>query len=157
MAKPPSDAKVLEYDETRRFCRAVVIVLKAIADHTGEQAVFPLEVADDLWREGKQSFSNASRAMTMLCRDFLEMTQDYEGEALAAWDQMLTEQSSPTLSVMRARHWNLVPKMLKRGRIRNDEEYYLAKSVLDASQLAEEDRRSLAGLLGAYEFGEQRR
>jgi hypothetical protein len=105
---------------------------------------------EDDWREKKLPFSQSHSAVLMMCRDLLEATQDYAGEELALYDQALASQGAPTLSAMRVRHWKLVPKILKRGRIKNDDEYYLVRSVLDSSTLASEDHAALMSLLHRY-------
>lgn len=153
MAKPPSDDKVREYDETRRFCRVVLYIQRKVAEHSGEVGAHLLpEDLPDFWREKKVPFGQALKSVLMLCRDLLEATQDYQGEELAVWDGALASQRAPTLSTMRVKHWKLVPKIVKRGRIRNEEEYYLVKSVVDSSALSDDEQAKLVELLDQYGF-----
>lgn len=87
----------------------------------------------------------------MACRDVLEMTQDYDRSALELWDQLLSSQDAPTLSEMRARHWKLVAKILKRGRIKDEDEFYLVKESVDRMDIKESGRAQMVPLLDAFE------
>jgi hypothetical protein len=151
MSKAPPEAKVREYDETLRFCKVMVAILNAVEKHSGRQPVFPSDFVQDSWRSGKQPFGAASRSWVMFCRDLLEMTQDHGGEVLRAWDQDLSEYKAVTLSAMRARHWKLIPKILKRARIRNEDEFYLVKSHLDSPEISADEQAALVALVDAYQ------
>ena len=151
MARPPSDDKIREYDETRRFCRVVLYFQRKAAEHAGEAGAHLLpDDLPDFWRDEKMPFGQARHAVLMLCRDLLEATQNYQREQLAVWDGALASQRAPTLSMMRIKHWKLVPKIVKRGRIRNEEEYYLVKSVVDSSALSNDEQGKLVELLDRY-------
>ena len=152
MSKPPSESKLREYDETLRFCQVIMSVERTLAERRGEStAAAVFAEVPDFWRVGTMSFSASLRAVTTMCRDLLEGTADYNGDALAAWNSWLAEQRAPTMTAMRARHWKVAAKVVKRGRIRNDDEYYLVRGIVDLPDTIEEDQRRLLGLLEEYE------
>ena len=81
------------------------------------------------------------------------------GDQVGALDRRLAGKGLPSLTEMRSRVWRTIPKILKRGRIRNDEEYYLLKEkVIDMADttLDEESRKFADHLLFEYEFGPKR-
>jgi hypothetical protein len=67
----------------------------------------------------------------MAVGDFLEMTRDLTPEQVSAADAALAAAGAPSLSTVRVRVWRKVPKILARGRIRNEVEYYLVKERLN--------------------------
>jgi len=156
MPKPPSESKVREYDETLRFCQVIMSVERTLAERKGEpSAAAVFADVPDFWRVQSMPFSASLRAVTTMCRDLLEGTADYNGDALAAWNDLLAEQRAPTMTAMRARHWNVAAKVVKRGRIRDDDEYYLVRNIVDLPDTTEDDQRKLLGLLGAYEVSKR--
>ena len=89
------------------------------------------------------------KGIRMAVADVLEMSRDFTREQLTAADAALAAEGAPLLSTMRARIWRKVPRILARGKIRNEVEYYLVIERLndvgpDALQGAE---RELAGEL----------
>ena len=94
------------------------------------------------------SFSEALRGIRMALNDSLEMTRDLPTEGIKQADEFLTRHGCPSLTAMRELVWQRVPKILKRGRIRNDEEYYLIIERLNdisesrASRVPTERRRA---------------
>jgi hypothetical protein len=65
------------------------------------------------------------KGVRMAVGDLLEMTRDLTAEQVAKADATLAAEAAPTLSVVRTRFWRKVPKILARGKIRNEVEYYL--------------------------------
>jgi hypothetical protein len=70
-------------------------------------------------------FSSALRGARMAINDTLEMTIDLDQDTLRHADEFLSQRGCRTLTSMRHQVRQTIPKILRRGRIRNDEEYYL--------------------------------
>ena len=83
------------------------------------------------------------------------MTRDMTFQEKQEADAYLTERGAPTLTQMRREIWQLIPKILKRGKVRNDEEYYILKEraiSLDDPDMDDETRKVADRLLFDYEF-----
>ena len=114
MAKAPSEAKVREYDDTQRFCSAMLEVMRKVGEHDREPIADAMpERLPDYWREGQLSFPAALKSVNMACRDFLQATQDFAGKPLQDLDQLLASQDIPTITQMRKKHWKSAPKSKK--------------------------------------------
>jgi hypothetical protein len=85
--------------------------------------------------------------------DMLEMTRDLHPEGVKAADEFLAERGAVSLSEMRRRVWRIIPKVLARGRIRNIDEFYVVKNVLDddGEDLSAEERAKLAKMQSGFE------
>jgi hypothetical protein len=114
MAKTPSDAKVREYDDTQRFCSAMLEVMRKVGEHDGVSIADTMpERLPDYWREGQLPFPAALKSANMTCRDFLQATRDFAGKPLQDLDQLLAGQDIPTITQMRAKHWEPASKTKK--------------------------------------------
>ena len=101
-----------------------------------------------------RGFSTALRGVRMAVSDSLEMTRDLPERTVREADDFLTARGCSTLTVMRERVWQRLPKVLKRGRIRDEEEYRLVIERLNdvsASGLLGEDRVKAGRMVAAYE------
>lgn len=66
--------------------------------------------------------------------DLLEWTVDLKAADIVALDAMAKASNAATLNEVRAKYWGKrIPQILRRGRIRNDAEYYLLKELADGS------------------------
>ncbi len=149
MARQPSKARVAEYDRLSHFCALFFEYLKT--KNTEFSSFGPLS---DFWRAG-HPFSESLSGVRQAVGDFLEMTRDFTPQELKEADAYLTERGAVTLTDMRRQIWQLIPKILKRGKIRNDEEYYLLKEraiSLDDPEMSDETRKLADRLLYEYEF-----
>jgi hypothetical protein len=94
--------------------------------------------------------------LRLALQDLLEMSRDLTSDGVAAADRSLTQAGLPTLSAVRLRVWQTIPKVLRRGRIRTDAEYYLLVERLndvsgEEDSLSVEDRVVLARLVNEHE------
>ena len=72
-------------------------------------------------------------------------------------DSRLRAQGAPTLSAMRSEIWRTIPRILNRGRIQTESEYYLLVARLNdvtGDDLTQADRDRLAEMV--LEFEERR-
>ena len=113
MGKKPSEEKIQEYDRTYRFCKLMMLLQQKLGESAGDdRAKIFVHGISDSWRNGNLTFSQAYSGMKMACRDLLEMTQDLSSMEIQLYDQAFKSQKVPTLTEMRVKHWNLVPKIL---------------------------------------------
>ena len=108
---------------------------------------------DGMERGGRRP-TGVRAGLRMALQDLLEMSRDLAPAQVAEADRRLEGAGCPTLSVMRHRVWQTIPKVLKRGRIRTEAEYYLLIERLndvDDSGLSVEQRDRLGGMVAEYE------
>lgn len=174
MAGRNDPARLAEYVELKRFALA-------LSEYFDEwlRAQPPLRVAvfgengELSWREAERpkfswaqslarvlevaeagGYSRALPGLRMAVNDLLDSSRDFSRESVVAADQFLSGKGCATLSAMRERVWKTVPKILRRGRIRDDEEYYLTMERLNDtsdSGFAQADRVAANQLVAAYE------
>ena len=84
----------------------------------------------------------------MAINDLIEMTNGWPKEQVASTDLALVKASLPGLSEMRQRFSRAVQRAVRRGRIKDDVEYY---AVRNAVELSGDGQEPLWSLLAAYE------
>jgi hypothetical protein len=101
----------------------------------------------------KTSMAKARRGLGMALNDTLEMSWDFPPDEIAAIDREFAARGIISLSEMRRRYSRQFHGVLKRGKIRTDEEFYLVKGILDsfAADASEDERRQLGLMTAAYE------
>lgn len=118
---------------------------------------FPQIPAEDratavLARQEQESMALARRGLRMAINDMVEALQDLSPHEVADCDQALQAHGGYTLSGLRQRYSKQYRRIIKRGAIRNDEEFYLAQGVVsDTSlQLPQSERELLDRIIHAY-------
>lgn len=102
----------------------------------------------------RESPSKARSAVRMGLQDLLEITRDLTREAVAVADQYLASLGLETLTAVRARVWQTLEKVMKRGRIRTELEYYfIVERLNDVSDegVSDADRQILNEMVVDYE------
>ena len=114
-------------------------------------------VAALAWLENV-SLAKARLGLLEAVNDIVEMSLPWTSAQVAEIDEQLRDRGAPTLTEVRARHARKLDRVITRGSIRNEVEYYLAKGVLDGAPeaLSPEAEASLAELIIAYEEGVER-
>ena len=105
----------------------------------------PLAALDQL---ATRSPAKAREGLTIAINDLIEMTDGWPQERVAATDVGLLRDDLPSLTEMRGRFAKAVQRAVRRGRIKDDVEYY---AVRNAVELAEDQREPLWNLLAVYE------
>jgi hypothetical protein len=97
--------------------------------------------------------SKALAGLRQAVNDIVEQTRDWPAGARAALDEGLNVARIITLSEVVRRYASSYKRILKRGTIRNDTEYYLVNGIVvdQASGISDEERAQLQGLVDAYE------
>ena len=84
--------------------------------------------------------------------DCMDMSLQFTPMEVAKFDSELRLHDIPSLSELRRRYSRHYARVLKRGRIEDETEYYLLRNVLfDPSEKAEGEREQLETLIAAFE------
>jgi len=105
---------------------------------------------------GFESQLGVSRALTGLrqaVNDVLEGCEDFSPEQISLADASLAKAGAPTLTQLWQRRSRQYKAILRRGRIRNDTEFYLVTSILSdtASQVPRQEQDLLGNMVASYE------
>jgi hypothetical protein len=90
----------------------------------------------------------ARNGLAMAIGDIIEMTEDWPLEKVAETDRLLASNGLPTLTEARVRFSKVIRRVLNRGNIKSEVEYY---AVRNAADLTKDGGEELWALLSAYE------
>ena len=111
-------------------------------------------MAAELSEAESRGARSARTALRLGLQDLLEISRDLSPPRIAELDARLRDLGLPTLAAVQARVWQTIPKVLTRGRIRTEAEYYLLierlNDVSDAT-MDDGDRDRLARIICEYE------
>jgi len=152
MPKSPPPERLAEYDRLHKFFSEMWLYLIEQNPSLAESARLhdPRVVK---WAGGPR-FSEFFSGLRQGISDLLEMTKDFNKNEVSALDSRLKEAGLASLTEMRSKIWKTIPKILRRQRIRNDDEYYLLKEKvigLGDTILDDKARRLADHLLQEYE------
>jgi hypothetical protein len=92
-----------------------------------------------LERAEKASKAQASAGLLMAVNDIVEMSLHWPLTKIAQIDHELEASGIISLSQVRARYTRRLSRIILRGSIRNEVEYYLAKGILDGAPAVLDD------------------
>ena len=107
--------------------------------------IAPIKALDETF---STSPANARKGLAIAINDCIDFAGDWPTERVLAIDVRLSEQGLPTLSDMRTRFSRDIHRVVRRGRIASEVEYY---AVRNAAELPDNDSDRLWQLLEAYE------
>lgn len=101
----------------------------------------------------KESMAKARKGLSMAINDSLEDTDSWPIDAVREFDRILTENGAATLTELRVKYSKKYRKILKKGSIRSEVEYYLIKGIMDGMQehVPDEELPLLNAMLVEYE------
>ena len=113
----------------------------------------PVKVLNE-WEN--ENFSKAVKGLREGLRDTLTQFSDLPENFKNDLNQNLMNKELPGLNTLIAEIKNIPAKVLKKGRIKDLDEYYIIKEVLDNmdNDLSDFDRSRLLTIFGEYELGE---
>jgi hypothetical protein len=106
----------------------------------------PIAVLDAM---AQKAPARARQGLGMMIGDLIEDTGRLPASEVKRIDAEFANAGLPTLSEMRLRFMRQVTRILKRGSIRNDEDYYLIRNAVEG--LAANEQERLWELLADYE------
>lgn len=117
--------------------------------------IFPVETLDPganpvmvLDRMAKEAPAKARSGLGMAIGDVVELTDDWTISDVTTCDDELSKMDLPTLSEMRARFSKVILRVVRRGAIKNNDEFYALRNAVDQRGA---DTERLWSLLDAYE------
>jgi hypothetical protein len=137
-----------EYAELKNFLLVFTTNINNVqATPTGNLLI------DELSRMEVRAPSQARKSLKMMVNDCLEATGDWSPDQVDAFDHLLAAAGFITLTEVRHRHSRQYAKVLKRGNIKNEVEYYLLKGVLDGltALLDDSEQVRLMTMISEYE------
>lgn len=84
----------------------------------------------------------------MAIGDIVDLTSDWPASNVTACDHELSQSGLPTLAQVRARFSKLVQRVVRRGQIKSDDEFYALRNAVEQRGA---DSAGLWRLLEAYE------
>ena len=101
----------------------------------------------------RKSRTMASKGLAQAINDIIQSSRHLEPEQLRKVDRELQSRGLVTLSQLRRRYSREYAKVLKKGRIANETEYYLVRGILDdnAGSFGDGEREALAQMLVEFE------
>lgn len=85
----------------------------------------------------------------MAVGDIIEMSEGFSAGRVATIDAALEAEGIITLSAVRARFWSRIRRVLERGAIRGERDYYAVRNVVEA--LPEEEQGRAWQMLATFE------
>jgi hypothetical protein len=100
----------------------------------------------------KKSMKMAFDGLRQAINDCVEMSLHFDHAEVEKLDSQLRSRGIVTLSELRRRYSKRYAKIMKRGQIRNETEYYLVRNVLDdPTEKTPEERELLEKIISNYE------
>ena len=151
MAKSVSSEKQREYDELKRFFTHWETHLTPYRVFKLDHPHSPLNMLAGFERD--IGISRALTGLKQAVNDILEGCEDLTPEAIARADASLARVGAPTLSQLWQRRSRQYKAIVRRGKLRNDTEFYLVSSTLSdtASGVSGQEREMLGNMVASYE------
>jgi hypothetical protein len=96
----------------------------------------------------RQSMAAARKGVGLAIGDLIELSEGAPADVVGEWDRALQAQDLPTLSSIRAQFGHRTRSIMKRGRIRNENEYFALRNIADSLPGAE--REAAWSMLDAF-------
>jgi len=147
---PPASETEQEYDELNAFLAYFATKYWGFAL---DNPIHPANVGREMVAQfGK---SKALVGLRQAINDVIEDSQDFSPAQVSQLDSELRELGIVTLSELRQRHSRQYRAIRKRGKIKDDSEFYLVKAILEETSpiLEPEERESLNEMMRKFELG----
>jgi hypothetical protein len=132
-----------EYESMRAWFNHMVPKVFPLDTLTSE--THPIAVLD---RMAVKTPAKARSGLGMAIGDFVEFTSDWPADHVTTCNDELSLLGLPTLSQVQVRFSKLVHRIVRRGHIKNDEEFYAVRNAVEQQGV---DSASLSTLLDVYE------
>ena len=153
MSKHPSQERLHEYDRLKRFFTLWMTHIPPYHGRDKSEPHHPLVVMER--HEKELSFSKCFTGLRQAVNDCLEQGAEFPTEAIKLIDDAFTEAGAPTLSELLVQQSRKFKSILRRGKIRDETEFYLVNAALSNvdSGISDLDRVMLNNIHEAYERG----
>lgn len=106
----------------------------------------PVAVLDQM---AAKTPAKARIGLGMAIGDMVEFTSDWPASEVTTCNRELSQMGLPTLSEVQARFSKLVQRVVRRGRIKSDEEFYALRNAVEQQGPSTE---GILRMLGEYEL-----
>ncbi|WP_292107956.1 hypothetical protein [Brevundimonas sp.] len=127
------------YERLRLWLRSMVAL--TMPDIEADSEIDPVRVLDGFPK------AKAREGLALAIGDMVEMTNDWSPSRIAVIDRQLLEDGLPSLSEIQMLSGKAVARIIRRGTIKTDAEYYLARNV---AELSSEHQEKLLALIEVY-------
>ena len=148
MGRKMSPEREAEFAELERFLEYFATTVMGI---DRAKPSHPSNALVDI--SAKYGRSQALEGLRQAVGDCIEMTQDRSPTWIQQFDAECTARGLVTLSHLRVRYWAKYKTILKRGRIKNETEYYLVAGLANdlTAPIPASERVSLEQMLNQFE------
>jgi hypothetical protein len=124
-------------------------------DVANDYSSYRAALAAGLDEQEQRAFAQARAEVRMVLQDLLEWSRDFGPGFAKAIDPHFAAAGLPTVSQMQREVWKTIPKVLTRGRIRTEAEYYLLierlNDVSDTDGLSQAERDQISQMVADFE------
>ena len=151
MPRQMSEEKLREYGELKRFFEVWETQLFPNQFFAADHPHHPVNALASI--EQRFGRSRALSGLKQAINDNLESVEDYRPEQIARIDEALHQAGAPTLTQLVVRQSKAFRAILRRGKIRNDAEFYMVSAVLSDTSTDRPDAEiaTLGSMVAAYE------
>ena len=151
MARKPSEEKLREFEALKAFFEHWLLHISPPSYVDPADPSHPVNVLAGF--ERRLPFSQVLSGLKQAVSDCLEEAEDWDLNQIRRADESLQAVGAPSLSGLLTNRSKQFRGVLRRGRIRNDTEYYLVSAALadTAAGRSAEDLEQLGAMLAAYE------
>jgi hypothetical protein len=148
MGRPMSPERETEFAELQRFLAHFATRVMGL---DRAQSSHPSNALSEI--ATKFGKSKALDGLRQAIGDCIEMTQDRTRDWVQRFDEECVALGLVTLSQLRVRYWSKYKAILKRGRIKDETEYYLVAGIANdlSAPISAADRAMLERLLRQFE------
>ena len=151
MPRQMSEEKQREFDELKQFFQVWETQLFPNQYFAADHPHHPLNALSSI--EQKFGRSRALAGLKQAINDNMEIVGDFRPEQIAHVDKVLQQAGALTLTQMISRQSKAFRAILRRGKIRNDTEFYMVSAALSdtSSGRPEAENATMGSMVVAYE------
>lgn len=134
-----------DYDLLRRWAASFLEWVKPFGENIADD-IHPITILDQM---ASQAPARARQGLALMISDLLEDSASLTTTEIQTPDQKFADADLPTLSNLRMRFSKTIARIVKRGAIISDSEYYFVRSSIENA--ANRNAGQLWQLIAAYE------
>jgi hypothetical protein len=135
------------YEDLKRFLKVYTETMFDLYSYPEEDR--PMSVLAEFER---QSPALGRKALRISVADAVSNLRDLSAPELESLSAALAAANAPSVASVRALVSKKLGPVIKRGVLRNEEEFYLVKDLLDSPSLPDDERTKLETMLDTFEF-----
>lgn len=151
MARKPAGEKIREFQALKAFFEHWLLHVSPPGSIDAADPSHPVNVLAGF--ERRLPFSQVLSGLKQAVSDCLEEAEDWSPDQIRQADESLMAAGAPSLSELLTTRSQQFRQILRRGKVRNDTEFYLVSAALADTATARpaQEREKLGAMLVAYE------